>query len=239
MQFLIKTLILGCLLINFNVFASSVTYLNNSTAPTFIQGDIDKLIVNNPNSHGVSYNRVNSLVLNKKLLLIPNNYLPNNADNSAVKTIIIHANSANLGGELILGAADPANIIIIIDKSNGQLNCNNCQFSGFPRITLATAKSNNSLNNSINTLGNLENTAGSLINITNLSAPDANSVEFHSQTIATSGNIKSSFYAKKVNGEYAIGSSGEIGVNAGFSFFTGPLTVNYNTHELTGTNLRE
>jgi hypothetical protein len=218
--------------INFQALASSVTYLNNSNTPTFIQGDIDKLIVNNPNNHGVSYNRVNSLVLDKKLLVIPTNYLPNNADNRIVKTIVIHANSVSLGGELILGAANSANIVIIIDKSNGQLSCNNCQFSGFPRITLATAKSNNTLNNSINTLGNLENIEGSLIRITNLSAPDANSVEFHSQSIATSGNIKSTFYAKKSGDEYVIGSSGDIGVNAGFSFFTGPLSVNYDTHEL-------
>ncbi len=223
---------IGCLLSNFQVLASSVSYSNNSNAPIFIKGDIDKLIVNNPNAYGVSYNRVSSLSLDDKLILIPNNSLPNSANTNTVKTIIIHADSVSLGGELILGAKSSANIIIINNKANGQISCNNCQFSGFPRITLATAKPSKTLNNSINSVFNLENTAGSLIQINNLSAPDANSVEFHAQSISTSGTIKSIFHAKKTGNDYVIAASGDIGVNAGFSFFIGPINVNYDTHEL-------
>lgn len=232
MAFLIKGFVIGWLLINFQVLASSVTYSTNANAPAFIKGDIDKLIVNNPNAYGVSYNRVNSLSLDDKLILIPTNYLPNSTNTNTVKTIIIHADSVSLSGELIFGAKSSANIIIINDKANGKISCNNCQFSGFPRITLATAKSSKTLNSSINNVFNLENTTGSLIQINSLSAPDANSVEFHAQSIATSGTIRSTFHAKKIGNDYVIAASGDIGVNAGFSFFTGPLNVNYDTHEL-------
>ena len=234
---MLKSVFKGLLLIflatSLKSFGSNISGLSDTNAPSFVGGGlVDKLVVNLPNAHGISYNKVDNFTIDQKLLLIPKNNLPNNTSTSKLKTIIVHANSVSLNAQLALASQDSANLIVIVNKSAGQLSCNNCEFTGFPRVTLATATTSNTLNASMSQIGLLRNTSSSSISINNLSAPDANSVEFHSQSISTAGNIRSVFYAKKSSGQYVISDSGELGVNAGFNFFVGPLHINYDSHEV-------
>ncbi|KZN44989.1 hypothetical protein [Pseudoalteromonas luteoviolacea] len=200
---------------------------------TFLSRDQDKLIITSPNSNGISYNRFSTFSTDRPLSILDPTSLGNDDSDTQLKTVIIHADTLALADSVsFLSGAISTNIVFIVDGVNGSISCNGCSFSGFPRITFAAAKSTTTLSSNMTQLTHLTNTALGSLNIHNLSAPDAVSVEFHAQTIATSGYIHSLFKASKQGEKHVISSSGLVGVNGGFSFFAGPLTMNYGDHEV-------
>ena len=215
-------------------FASGITTYPNTQLPKLISGDTNKLIINPANLIGVSYNRVNSLNVSSPLLLMNTSELVNqDGGNNEIKTIIIHADSVNLSSEISLASAKTStNLIVLVTRNQGNITCNNCKFSGFPRVALATASTSNSLNSNMDTPAVLTNVAGSNITIESLKAPDALSVEFYSNTIRHSGRTTSAYNIQRSGPEYVAGKGNEIALSAGFNFFVGPLSISFNEHEI-------
>ncbi|MDK2596182.1 hypothetical protein [Pseudoalteromonas obscura] len=216
---------------SFLVSASSLTTSDSNIH--FLRGDKDKLIIAPPNQHGISYNRFTNFIVDKPILMLDSNGLANSNTGNKLKTIVIHANSLSLRNELVFASGDiAANIVFIVDSDNGSISCNNCSFKGYPRITLAVASSSTGYSKHMSSLGNLTNRNAGQIALSNLSAPDAASIETHAQYVSTTGNISSTFRASAHGSQHQLSNSGLIGVSGGFNFFIGRMTVNYNTHEI-------
>ncbi|MDK2596678.1 hypothetical protein [Pseudoalteromonas obscura] len=231
---LLKSVLLFLILSqSWNSSASTITLTNAKTSPNYLSGDVDKFIVTEPNSHGISYNRLKNFNITRPLLMLDHNSLPGITPKNQLKTVVIHADTISLNSALSFVSGDiSANIIFIVSSANGAISCTSCSFNGYPRITLAASTNSTGLSSSMSSVGNLTNTSGGQVSLNNLSAPDAVSIETHAKTISTAGNIHSVFRAQKQGTNHVVSDSGLIGVNGGFSFFTGPLTVNYNNHEV-------
>ncbi|KZN59332.1 hypothetical protein N473_03995 [Pseudoalteromonas luteoviolacea CPMOR-1] len=216
---------------NFLVSASTLTTTDSNIS--FLSGDKDKLIIAPPNQHGISYNRFTNFTVDKPLLMLDPNGLASSDAGTKLKTIVIHANSLSLKSELAFASGDiDANIVFVVNNDNGLISCSSCSFKGYPRITLAVADSSSGYSKNMSSIGNLTNRNAGRISLNNLSAPDATSIETHSQYISTAGNISSTFRASASGSHHKISNSGLVGVSGGFNFFLGRMTVDYNTHEI-------
>lgn len=118
-------------------------------------------------ANGISYNKFSQFEMageNLKILNVSSEH--------QASIVVIEAPSLNLDAELNL-IGSRAEILFITQNTNATINCTNCSFSGFTRVTLASAKFDRPYDMASSTLGTLNSSDVGNVNINNLDAPNA------------------------------------------------------------------
>ncbi len=192
--------------------ANSVLASEYSGANTIVGEGYDVLVPLPANSSGISYNNLASFKVDGKALRIVN-LKENNPNGTVADLIVIHSNQIVLAQEIEL-LGKPADILIIGNTSSGVINCNDCSFKNFGRVTIATA-SYSGFSVGMSSVGELSASTGSIV-VSNLSAPGVNSVELVAGTVSLAGEITTQRLANAhPDGGYEISESGSLVLGSG------------------------
>ncbi|MCE9687168.1 hypothetical protein LZP73_13295 [Shewanella sp. AS16] len=214
--------------------SASVFQLPSSNKSTKVISQSDSnvdILVPALGNNGVSFNLFTDFKITGRKLVIYNDSrrLDSRGESEIARVIIIESPNIQLSEQIeILGS--PADILFVTRASNKTLSCNDCSFGNVGRVTMAVAGFN--VASSIvsdGVVGNLTTLPGGVIEVSNLSAPGAQSLEFIGDSILTSGNIDINLRADiHQNGGYIVSPKGASIVGAGgISIYKGRMSVRY------------
>ncbi|MFA0813637.1 hypothetical protein [Microbulbifer epialgicus] len=194
--------------------------------------NVDILTIRPPNGAGISINRFSTFSVSGKSLRVLNlPELSGSGDNPA-KLIVIYSNNIALASSIEL-VGEPADILFITDSSSAAISCSGCSFSNFQRIALAAGTLNSTLSDSASSIGNIK-LSGS-VNITQLTAPGAISVDTLGRYISLSGEINTHQNATRTDGgDYVSDASGRYKIGGGaVNVYLGNYSLAFESREIT------
>lgn len=161
---------------------------------TATESNVDIVSVVPPNSSGVSVNSFERFTSTDRPIRINNSagyYTDNHGvqrAKDAATSIVVIADEAQLKHPIeILGAS--ADLIILTPSESGTIHCENCVFKNVNKISLITAVPSVGISAADTSLGILRPGLQSSINISNLNAPGAITLEIVTQSLEISGVV--------------------------------------------------
>lgn len=194
------------------------------------EGNADLLIVSPPNSEGISVNYFSTFEVQDQPLQLIN--MP--TDQPAASLIVIIGDEITLRNAVeVVGTS--SDVLLLNTQSQGDIECTNCRFENIHRVSLVAAQAESGLDSSITEVGVLT-PSNSRIQINNLQAPGAISVDILSSTLALAGEINTQLKATKdISGSYQVDPDGDYIVGAGeVNINLGAIAWHYDNHEIIG-----
>jgi len=146
--------------------------------------------------------------------------------------VIVVADTIDLNNQIEL--IGPATDILFVATGNGStagsINCNNCEFKNFHRVTFVVAEPElGPITSSLGTVGNLSTSPNGVINISNLTAPGVLEFDALANDINLSGEINvHERVVKDLLGGYVNNPSGTHTIGTGaVSLYLGSITWDY------------
>tara|TARA_R110001592_G_scaffold349845_1_gene645487 strand:- start:5785 stop:8343 length:2559 start_codon:yes stop_codon:yes gene_type:complete len=192
-------------------FSSTVTPISSIHVENSDTQDI--VIVNKPNTNGLSINKFISFQIDRPLKLINLAKEQDGEPQAAADLIVIQADNLSvLHNITLLGPA--ADLLLVLKGSGKTLQCNGCSFENFNRVTLATVATSFDLSESDSQVGVLQPIAGQAIELRSVESPGVLAFEAVSREISfavdinTHTRVKQSSlggYEKDINGNLTMG----------------------------------
>ncbi|MGV8837352.1 Ig-like domain-containing protein, partial [Cellvibrio sp.] len=154
----------------------------------------DVLSIKPANNNRISYNKLDKLILNRPLKIINRSDV---YDNEIVpQLIVLDANDVELkSGIEIVG--EPADLLIINSSASNNIRCENCGFINVQRAVMAVATPTTALSSAMAQVGELQTQQAGLIDINNLQASGAVSLEIIADKVIANGHINTQQYARQ------------------------------------------
>ncbi len=188
--------------------------------------DADILHVRPPNASGISVNYFDSFDVTQKKLIIDN--IPRDTTTEAGQAaglIVIIADQFLLENTIEL--MGPATDILLIASSSDGIQCTNCGFNNFQRITMAVSDKQIADNASL--IGNILPLKNGFEFFNGLSAPGALAVELVADNVVNNGLISTHLNASSdIDGNLVEDPAGTHTIGTGVvNLVIGPITWNY------------
>lgn len=214
--------------------ASTITPLQSTVSVSSSESG-DLLLLNPVNASGISFNEFSSFSVSDSPLKVINRSSYDESSNpvSAAKLIIIKADNIILNSlvELVGPAAD---ILFLSTSANGQINCNDCKFKDFSRVSLVAAQASNNLSNTMAAVGEFTAQANSTININNLYAPGVYQLELVANNFNATGVVDINV---KVNQAHQPDINGTKTLGAGaIDAYLGDMKWDYDSQSIVNVN---
>ncbi|WHI49980.1 hypothetical protein P3339_16180 [Microbulbifer sp. MLAF003] len=195
-------------------------------------GSVENLIIRPPNDSGISVNRFSTFSVSNKSLKILN--LPEFSGSTSLPAtlIVIQSNNLSLANNIEL-VGEPADVLFITDSSSSTVSCSGCSFANFQRISLAAGTLSKSLSDSTSNIGDIKLLG--TININQLSAPGALSVDVMGRYMSLNGEINTHQNVSLTSGgDYISDTSGRLTTGGGaVNLYLGNYSLRYESREIT------
>jgi hypothetical protein len=207
----------------------------------------DVLAVSLANTSRISYNKLGKLLINRPLKIINRSDM---YDNEIVpQLIVLDAGQIELNSSIEI-VGEPADLLILNATVTNAIRCKNCGFINVERAVLAVATPVSPLSSAMTQVGQLQTRAAGVIDIDNLQASGAVSLEIIADRVMTKGHINTQQYAREstevnprnnnlVEPVLDFITTPEVNSvvvgSGGVSLLQGNLTVNYETLTLDNT----
>lgn len=198
------------------------------------------------NSSRVSYNKLGKILLNRPLKIINRSDMYSNG--IVPQLIVLDADQVDLNSSIEI-VGEPADLLIINAVGSNAIRCKNCGFVNVERAALAVATPASPFSSEMTQVGQLQTRAMGVIDIDNLQASGAVSLEIIADKVIAKGHLNTQQYAREsteVNPqnnmvEPVLDFVSTPDVNSvvvgsgGVSLLQGNLNVNYETLALDNT----
>ncbi|MDO8344105.1 MAG: Ig-like domain-containing protein [Cellvibrio sp.] len=154
----------------------------------------DVLSVGLANSSRISYNKLGKLQINRPLKIINRSDL---YDNEIVpQLIVLDADQIELNSSIEI-VGEPADLLILNATVTNAIRCKNCSFINVERAVLAVATPASPLSSAMTQVGQLQTRAAGVVDVDNLQASGAVSLEIIADRVITKGHINTQQYARE------------------------------------------
>jgi hypothetical protein len=154
----------------------------------------DALVVNPANSNRISYNKFDTLLLNRPLKIINRSDMH---DNGIVpQLIVLDADQIDLNSSIEI-VGEPADLLIINAAGSNAIRCKNCGFVNVERAALAVATPDSPFSSEMTQVGQLQTRTEGVIDIDNLQASGAVSLEIIADKVIAKGHVNTQQYARQ------------------------------------------